>query len=299
MTIQRFSIPSLVWFIFLVTFLIVTGSAQTPDRSEIEKAIAKEGCATIEDGRVKVCRYDYQVDGKNIEALTFRPASEGRFPAVMMIPGYQGTARTYFSFGTIFAKLGFAAMTVSTPGFGATELEPDFLGERTINAFIAGFRKFENEQFVDPAKMGIFGYSRGAIAASLMLPRLDRVKAAVLGGGIYDLKRAYEDITIEAIKANIEKETGLTDEALKMRSSIFQVNEISSAVLIVHGDKDVNAPVSQAQMLCERLKTLNKDVELKILEGQDHGIRAPDLFNLMTDFFSRKLTGRAAPIRTR
>jgi dipeptidyl aminopeptidase/acylaminoacyl peptidase len=48
--------------------------------------------------------------------------------------------------------------------------------------------------------MGIFGYSRGAIAASLMLAKLNDVKAAVVGGGIYDLEKAYQDLTIEGIK---------------------------------------------------------------------------------------------------
>ncbi|HMO79243.1 MAG TPA: prolyl oligopeptidase family serine peptidase [Pyrinomonadaceae bacterium] len=297
MTIYRYSFH--FYFLLFVSFLATAGKGQVPDRTEIIKVIQKEGCATIEDDRVKVCKFDYKFNGKNVEALTFRPTTEGRFPSVMMIPGYQGTAGTYFSFGTVFAKLGFATMTVSTPGFGTTEIEPDFLGERTINAFLEGFKKFEQEPYVDSQKMGLFGYSRGAIAASLMLPRLDRVKAAVLGGGIYDLKLAYNDITIEAIKANIEKETGLTDDALKMRSSIFQVNKISSAILIVHGDKDMNAPVNQAYLLYDRLKSLEKDVEFKLLEGQDHGIRAPDLFNLMTDFFSRKFTGKSAPIRSR
>ena len=37
--------------------------------------------------------------------------------------------------------------------------------------------------------MGIFGYSRGAMAASLMLPRLKDVKAAILGGGICVFKK--------------------------------------------------------------------------------------------------------------
>jgi len=35
-----------------------------------------------------------------------------------------------------------------------------------------------------------------------MITRVKDVKATVLGGGIYDLKKAYDELTIEGIKEN-------------------------------------------------------------------------------------------------
>ena len=61
----------------------------------VEKLIErmkKEGCAQLESG-VKVCGYDYAVNGKAVEAISFRPAGDGRFPGVLLIPGYERTAR--------------------------------------------------------------------------------------------------------------------------------------------------------------------------------------------------------------
>jgi hypothetical protein len=43
--------------------------------------------------------------------------------------------------------------------------------------------------------MGIYGYSRGGMAASLLAVKLDDVQAVVLSAGIYDFKEAYDEVT--------------------------------------------------------------------------------------------------------
>lgn len=290
-----------IFLIFTLFFCIVsfgmTVNAQQINRDKIIEDIEKNDCVVTEEGKVKICKFDYKYKNQTVEALTFRPNTEGQFPGVMLIPGYQGTAKTHFPLGIIFAKLGFASMTIGTPGFGKTELKPDFIGKNTVNAFIEGYKKFRQETFVDKTKLGIFGYSRGAIAASLMITKLKDVKATVLGGGIYDLKKAYDEITIEGIKENIKAETGLGENALKERSSIYQVKKIYSPVLIIHGEKDLNAPTAQAYLLRDELKRLNKDVELQIIAGQDHRVGGGNFLQLVIDFFSRKLKGKASDVK--
>jgi dipeptidyl aminopeptidase/acylaminoacyl peptidase len=284
-------------FIAVILLFSVFANAQQIDRDKIIEEIEKNGCVVTEEGKVKICKFDYKYKNQTVEALTFRPNTEGMFPGLMLVPGYQGTINNYLSFGIIFAKLGFASMTISTPDFGKTELKADFLGENTINAFIEGFKKFRQESFVDKDKLGIFGYSRGAIAAALMITKIKDVKATVLGGGIYDLKKAYEELTIEGIKENIKTETGGSEEAFKERSAIFQVKKIKSSVLIIHGEKDLNAPTNQAYLLHDKLKRLKKDVELQIIAGQDHRIGGRDFTQLVIDFFSRKLKGKPNDVK--
>ena len=61
--------------------------------------------------------------------------------------------------------------------------------------------------------MGIYGYSRGGMAASLLAVKLDDVQAIVWGAGIYDFKEAYDEVSIKGVKGireNMENETGLT-----------------------------------------------------------------------------------------
>lgn len=287
---------SKILVLFSTLFLLCGFVFAQVDTTEIEKAIEKDGCTITDEGQVKICKFDYKFKGKTVEALSFRPAADGKYPGLMLIPGYEGTPQRYINMGKILAKLGFSAVAVGTPGFGKTELEPDFLGQNTIKAFIAGYEKFKKETYVDTDKMGIFGYSRGAMAASLMLPHLKDVKAAILGGGIYDLKKAYEEVTIKGIKENMKKETGATDKAFKKRSSVFKVKDFKSPVLIVHGAKDINVPVSQAYLLRDELKKQNKDFEIKIFEDKEHSI-GRELMPVVIEYFSRKLKGKTANVK--
>jgi dipeptidyl aminopeptidase/acylaminoacyl peptidase len=289
----------LLALIAAVLSLGICASARQIDRAKVIEEVEKNGCAVTEEGKVKVCEFDYKYKGKLVEAITFQPNTAGKFPGLFLIPGYQGTARTYLGVGIVFAKLGFASMSVGTPGFGKTELKPDFLGQNTIDAFIEGYRRFERQPFVDQKRLGIFGYSRGAIAASLMLTELKDVKGAVLGGGIYDLKKAYDELTIEGIKENIRSEAGLSEKAMKERSAFYRANKISSPVLIIHGEQDLNAPTDQAYLFSDELKRLHKEVELRILPHHTHGILGGDFLDLVIDFFSRKLEGKPLDVKIR
>lgn len=285
-------------FTVIFTILILAGISayaqrKPPDTTEIQKAIEKDGCTITDEGKVKICKFDYKFKGKNVEALTFRPIDDGKYPGVMLIPGYTGTPQTQINLGRIFTKRGFTAIAVGTPGFGKTDLEPDFLGKNTIDAFIVGFREFKKESFVDSDKIGIFGYSRGAIAASLMITRIKDVNAAVLGGGVYDLKKAYDESNNERIKENIKDETGLKEKAFKERSAVFKVNKIQIPVLIMHGEKDFVTPASQAYLLRDKLKEANKEFEFHILADHKHGFLDKEFLDITFDFLSRKLKGKS------
>jgi len=289
----------LISFVLLFYLLMSPVNAQPPDRSALINALEKEDCVITENEKVKICKFNYIYKNKTVEALTFRPNTDGKFPSLFLIPGYTGTAKTYLGVGIIFAKLGFASMSVGTPGFGKTELKPDFLGKNTINAFIEGYKKFKQESFVDKEKLGVFGYSRGAIAASLMITRVKDVKATVLGGGIYNLKKAYDELTIEGIKENIKAETGLTEKAFRARSAVLQTKKFKSPVLIIHGENDLNAPTNQAYLLRDKLKEAGKEFEFKILAGHSHGNLGGDFMTIVVDFYSRKLKGIPSDVKFR
>jgi dipeptidyl aminopeptidase/acylaminoacyl peptidase len=249
-------------------------------------------CALLESG-VKVCRYDYAVTGKAVEAISFRPAGDGRFPGVLLIPGYERTARDLIPLGVRLAREGFAGVAVSQPGFGKSQGPADFVGPRTLEVLTVAYRKLREESYVDPDRMGIYGYSRGGMAASLLAVELDDVKAAVFGAGVYDFQRAYDDSTLPGVRQNMRAETGMTKEAVRQRSSILRMENLKCPVLILHGEKDVNVPVSQALLLRDRLTQLHKEFEIKLFPDKEHSIGAP-AGDLTVDFFQRKLRKQAS-----
>lgn len=260
-------------------------SAQQSGTAKIREALATQNCV---DDEVKVCKYDYVYDGLSIEALSFRPAGDGRFPGVLLIPGYQRTALDLISLGAALARNGYAAVAVSQPSFGKSQGKADYVGPLTLKVLTEGYRKFKKESYVDADRMGIYGFSRGGMAASLLAVRLDDVRAAVFGAGIYDFQKAYDEMKIEGIRANMKMESGMTEAAVRERSSIFQMEKLKCPVLILHGEKDENVPVSQAYMLRDRLTALKKDFEIKLYPDRAHGI-GPEVTTETVDFFKRRL----------
>jgi dipeptidyl aminopeptidase/acylaminoacyl peptidase len=274
----------------LVT-LTSLAKGQQSSRPTLDEVLEKEGCFTNEQSKVNICKYDYLADGKKIEAFIIRPLADGKYPAIVLLSGKEG-AKTFITFGTILAGRGFACLAISELGYGKSEGRPDFMGPASIEAFAVGFKKFKREPFVDAGKMGIFGYSRGGLAASLLTVKIGKdVKAAIFGAGVYDLRKAYEETKFEGIRENIKAETGLTEKAIKERSSILQMKKLETPILIIHGENDENVPTSQALLLRDRLTELNKDFEIIILTDHKHGQFKGNFISPVIDFFTRRLKG--------
>jgi dipeptidyl aminopeptidase/acylaminoacyl peptidase len=278
-----------IWMLCLAAVVFGQPQPQRPDFSKLIEAMEKDGCTVDEPSKVKVCKRDYQVDGKNVEAISFQPSGAGPFPGVLLIPGHMGTARDWIGNGLTFGREGFAGLAVAQPNYGRSEGPGDYVGPRTLKVLTEGYRRLQREPFVDSKRMGILGYSRGAMAASLLAVKLDDVKAVVLGAGLYDFKRAYDETGLDGIRENMKAETGMTPEAIKERSSILQMEKLKCPVLILHGEKDINVPVSQAHLLRDRLTALKKEFEIQLFPDREHGIGAPNLYKYSLDFLRRKL----------
>lgn len=260
--------------------------AQQMSVQDIAATLDRQPCAEL--ARFKVCRSDYTVDGAAVESLAFVPAGKGPFPAALLVPGFDRTARDLIALGARLAGNGIAASAVSQPGFGKSAGPADYVGPKTLKVLTAGYRRLQKEPFADPKRMGIYGFSRGGMAASLLTLELDDVKAAVIGAGIYDFQRLYDEATLPGIKENMMSETGMTPEAVRARSSILRMDKLACPVLILHGEDDKNVPVSQAKLLRDRLQQLKKDFDLRLFAGRAHGI-GPEVGALTLEFFQKRL----------
>lgn len=266
-------------------------SAQAVDPAQVLETLDREGQVTLQRAQVVVRKYDYVVDKDTVEAISFRPAADGKYPGLVLIPGYSRTARDYLPAGIRFAKEGFAAIAITQRGFGRSEGKSDFVGPKTMAGIEAGFRRFRRESYVDSTRMGVFGYSRGAMAASLLAVRVapHELRAAVFGAGVYDFKRAHDDVGILGIRKNMEKEAGLSDKAVKERSSVVHMEQLACPVLILHGERDENVPVSQAYLLRDRLTELQKPFEIRTFPEAGHDMQGANVNDLALAYFRREL----------
>ena len=136
--------------------------------------------------------------------------------------------------------------------------------------------------------MGVYGYSRGGMAASLRAVEIDDVKAAVFGAGIYDFQRMHDEVTLPGIRENMKNETGMAPKAVRVRSSVLHMDRLRCPVLILHGEDDKNVPVSQAKLLAKRLEELHRGFDLRLFPGREHGI-GPEVSVLTIEFFKKRL----------
>ena len=228
----------------------------------------------------------------HVEAVVTRPAGTAPHPGLLLVPGHTRTAIDMLPLSVRFARAGFATIAVSQPGYGGSTGPADFAGPRTFAALRAAAERFAREPYVDAAHMGIYGYSRGALAAAELAARTDLFKAAVLGGGIYDFRAAYDQVSLAGIRANMASEAGLGDAAVRFRSPILDMAGLDGPVLIIHAAEDGNAPPAQAMMLDARLTALGRAHELLMIPGRDHALSVADIVVPATAFFTRNLIER-------
>ena len=128
-----------------------------------------------------------------IEALLYRPAGEGKFPAVILMHGSFGSAESMAYFGELLATKGYVALAVSGPGQGESTGPPE-TNENRLNttdgpyysyyyrllySAMRGITLLTELPFVDRDRIGATGASQGGLETLWLSALDDRVKAAV------------------------------------------------------------------------------------------------------------------------
>lgn len=206
--------------------------------------------------------------GLELPVYTCLPTQSGRaFPAVQIHHGGGGYDPFFEELARRFAANGFVGVAMEHRGFagapGAMEYgkgEVDDIGE--LLGLMASWPE------VDPARIGILGYSRGGHNALLSMERFDGFRAGVLWSTPVDL----EDM-VRRHRWIAEIIGGFPDEVPEQyhaRASLPHVPEIDCPVLVVHGQHDQVVPPEHARRLCRALERHGKEHECLMIPGEDH-----------------------------
>jgi dipeptidyl aminopeptidase/acylaminoacyl peptidase len=257
-------------------------------------AVVQPGTLTDRDGWViqRALLPHPQHPSKQIELFWTTPVGAGPWPAVLFIHGHQERFRdggeAYVKSGRLgrMASRGYVAAAVSQPGYGHSDGPPDFCGPFTQAAVRGALAFLRTQPFVQPQKVALYGYSRGAIVAGMVATQDPQLAAVVLGTGAYDLFRWFPT-PLRGIDANIEEESGTSAEAFRARSAIVHVDTITAPILILHGAQDERVPVRQAEAFAETLRAKQMAVTVNIFPMPRMAFR------------SRHKTARSIPCWTR
>jgi len=205
------------------------------------------------------------------------PAGPRGAPALILIHGSESHAASLDWLAAWAARRGYVAAALSQPGFGGSEGKPDFAGPGTVAALQEGYAWVRSLPGVDPDRLGLWGVSRGAVAAANLATAgpLPGLRALVLQAGAYDLlapelARLRQRLLPEVAA---EREGGL-EAALRRRSALYRAERIPCPVLLLHGDRDEVIPESQSRRLAERLQALGKPCTYRCYPGRGHFLPA-------------------------
>lgn len=217
-------------------------------------------------------------DEASVELFQASPDAARPTGAILFVHGNQGGrrigARETVDTGTLLrfcSRLNITAAAVSQPGYGASAGPPDFCGPATQRAIGSALSFLRAQPNVDPDRIVLYGYSRGAVASAMVATEDAGLRALILGAGVYDLEAAYE-IASPGIRWAIEQEAGATSEAFAARSALRHADKIRAEVLLLHGRDDDRAPVAQAEQFAEALEDAGTAVSLHLF---DCGHRIP------------------------
>jgi pimeloyl-ACP methyl ester carboxylesterase len=187
-------------------------------------------------------RFVFPTSGSNAEAYLTRPAGAGPFPLMILLHGHTfesiAGAESIVPEAEAFASdLCYAALAVSLPGYGATEVPLDLDPEITLNVVLDAVSLVKKLPWIDSKRVYLYGFSRGAFFASLLANRIEEIKGVVLQSGAYDLNRFYQDTLWFRSMLNPSGE-----QNPKLISILPQVATWHAPTLLLHGGKDLLVP---------------------------------------------------------
>jgi dipeptidyl aminopeptidase/acylaminoacyl peptidase len=234
----------------------------------------------------------YPSGKSKMEALIFKPLGNGPFPALVMIHGHSQDCFLFKESGKGYAKVNYLVFAPSMVGYGRSKGYSDFGGPKTLNGILDGFEYLKSLSYVDKRRIGIYGFSRGAHAGSLLVTQSKDIKGAVFVGGIYDFRVHYDwaSVHLPGIKKIIEDEVGVSKKEWAKRSVINYIENIECPILIIHGEKDERTSVEQARIFADALSKKQKYFELFIVPGSDHVLRGVQgIMQRMLEFYGKYL----------
>ncbi|NYI99649.1 dipeptidyl aminopeptidase/acylaminoacyl peptidase [Nocardioides thalensis] len=126
------------------------------------------------------------------------------------------------------------------------------------------------EGLADPARVAVTGYSYGGFAVCHLTARTDRFAAAVVGGGICDL-RSFAGTSDMGHYYATEEFGGLAAvRSGTAASPIDLVDRVTTPTLVLHGEADDRCPVGQAEQWFTALRENRTPAELVLYPGASH-----------------------------
>ena len=243
-------------------------------------------------------------DGTRIEGLLLKPLGYvpgRRYPVIVRLHGgpvYQ-FSNEFMADWQVYANAGFVVLGVNPRGSSgrgfdfAKAIYADW-GNKDVQDVQAGVDFLLAQGIADPDRIGVGGWSYGAILTNYLIASDTRFRAAVSGAGISNSLAAY-GYDQYAREYELELGTPWADKDVYERVSypFLHADRIKTPTLFQCADQDFNVPCLGAMQMYQALRSLQVPTGLVVYPEQNHGLTIPsyqlDKMQRTLDWYSHYL----------
>ena len=271
---------------------------QLEDNKALGELQVRENCNAIEF-------FDFtSTDGTILNGYLLKPAnieSGKKYPVLMYVYGGPGSqnvtdswkGQNYWWF-QMLAQQGYVVACVDNRGTGARGEEFKKMTYLNLGFYetmdqIEAAKYLGSLDFVDSARIGIFGWSYGGYMSSLCILKGHEVfKAAIAVAPVTNWKWYDTIYTERYMRTEEENEAGYEENSPVNFAHLLEGN-----YLIVHGMGDDNVHFQHTAEMVNALVRENKQFDTYFYPNRNHGISGGStrlhLYQKMTDFLNEKL----------
>ncbi|HKV99832.1 MAG TPA: S9 family peptidase [Vicinamibacterales bacterium] len=148
-------------------------------------------------------------------------------------------------------------------------------GETDYKDIMAGVDSLVAQGIANPDRLGVMGASYGGYMTNWIVTQTSRFKAASSGASLSDLADMYYTSEGGDFVAEYFGKPWANRESYTAHSPITFAKNVTTPLLIQHGERDPRVPVAQAWMFYRALKAMGKTVELDIHPRGGHVLAEP------------------------
>lgn len=243
-------------------------------------------------------------DGAEMNALMVRPAgfdATKKYPVLFYVYGTPGAQTVTDAWGgsrylwhQLLAQKGYIVVSVDTRGTGnrGRAWEKAGYGRAGVTVtddLMTAARWMAAQPYVDPARIGMWGWSGGGYTTGLSLAR---------GGKLYRAGISVAPVTDWRLYDNIytERFMGLPQDnaaGYDATSVVKLAPGITADYLLVHGTADDNVHFQNSVQLADALQAAGKQFSFMLYPNKNHGIPGAQtqlhLFTMLTDWLEENL----------
>lgn len=237
--------------------------------------------------------------GWKILPPNFDPAK--KYPVFMTVYGGPGSQTVLNSFSSgestwyqMLAQKGYIIASVDNRGTGARgqlfkKLTYLQLGKFETIDQIEAAKYFATQPYVDPSRIGIWGWSYGGYMSTLCITKGADVFSMAIAVAPVTNWRYYDNIYTERFMRKPKDNAAGYDD----NSPINHVDKLKGKFLLIHGTGDDNVHVQNSMDLISALIKANKQFDMFLYPNRNHGIYGGNtrmhLYEKMTGFVLENL----------